>query len=55
MLDEINETRRDAEKRGVKVGPDTVIRWLVAEKGYERSGVKRGSLNYHFQMRHHER
>lgn len=51
IREEIDRTRRESAR---KIGPDTVIHWLVAEKGYDRRDIKRGSINYHFQQRHHE-
>lgn len=45
----------DAARREHRVGPDTVIDWLVEEKGYRREECRRGSLCNHFRQRHHER
>lgn len=49
IRDEIDQVRREH-----RVGPDTVIDWLVAEKGYRREECRRGALCNHFQQRHHE-
>lgn len=48
LLAELNETRRTT-----RIGPDSVIRWLIEEHGWDRQDIKRGSINYHFQSGHH--
>ena len=49
ILNEIDDTRR----RLPGVGATSVLRWLVAEHGYEESEVEVTSIANHFQRRHH--
>ena len=55
ILAEIHAARIASESGGRKIGPDTIIAWLVGEKGYKREEIRRGSLNFHLQSRHWER
>ena len=55
LPEQIRNEMDDTRRRLPGVGASAVVRWLIAEHGYEEAQISHAAINNHFQRGHHTR